>query len=278
MNDTFFYKKILFTYNLLGDFLKNFFKLILLSSFIVFSFYYTNRVALLVKNNNPMVKKIKKVQKKYKVKSVDAIIKKDTIVPGLNGKQVNIDKSSSNMNKLGYFNDLYLVYDAVVPRISLENNKDKIIIKGNENKNSVTIICEDNDILNYFIKNNIVINTNYKLNTRINKKVSYYNSENNEEKFNNVESFLKIKKMNNNICLLNNNYDLCKKYQKYIVMPSIVLNKNNIIDVKNNIQSGDIIFIKGDAKISDIKIMIKAIFNNNLDIVDLNTLIKEDNY
>lgn len=274
----FFIKKILFTYNLLGDFLKNFFKLILLSSFIVFSFYYTNRVALLVKNNNPMVKKIKKVQKKYKVKSVDAIIKKDTIVPGLNGKQVNIDKSSSNMNKLGYFNDLYLVYDAVVPRISLENNKDKIIIKGNENKNSVTIICEDNDILNYFIKNNIVINTNYKLNTRINKKVSYYNSENNEEKFNNVESFLKIKKMNNNICLLNNNYDLCKKYQKYIVMPSIVLNKNNIIDVKNNIQSGDIIFIKGDAKISDIKIMIKAIFNNNLDIVDLNTLIKEDNY
>ena len=61
-------------------------------------------------------------------------------------------------------------------------------------------------------------------------------------------------------------------------MKSIVLNKNNIIDVKNNIQSGDIIFIKVDAKISDIKIMIKAIFNNNLDIVDLNTLIKEDNY
>ncbi len=244
---------------------------------MIFSFYYTHKVALIVKNNNPMIKKINKVKNDYKVESVNAQIKNNTIIPGINGIVVNVNKSFENMNKLGFFSENYLVYDEKKPKINLENNKDKIIIKGNSNKNSVSIISESNAISNYFISNNIKINVYFKINSNIKKGVTYLNNSQNETTFSDIESILNNKKINKNICIINNNYNLCTKNNKYIVMPSKVLNSTNLIDIKKNIESGDIIKIKNNVNISDVKILLKTIYNNNLDIILLDELISERN-
>ena len=256
--------------------MKNICKLTFLGLFILFSFYYTNKVALIVKKSNPMIKQINNIKDKYTIKSVNAKIKDNTIVPGLNGKKVNIDKSFENMNKLGFFNEEYLMFSEIKPKISLNDNIDKIIIKGNDNKNGVSLICDNSDILNFLINSKIKVTTSYKMEEKSNKLLTYINNENTEKRFDDVESILNVKKNNTNICVIdNNNYIICKKYKKYLVMPSKVLNSSNILELKKNIKSGDIIKIKDNAKLSDVKILIKNIYNNNLKIISLDEIINE---
>ena len=48
------------------------------------------------------------------------------------------------MKDLNAFNSYYLIYDTSYPEVTLENNKDKIVERGNQNKNSVAIILEYN--------------------------------------------------------------------------------------------------------------------------------------
>ena len=256
--------------------MKKVIQFIFLGLFILFSFYYTNKVALIVKNNNPMIKKINKVKNSYAVKSVNAIIQNDTIIPGVNGLTVNVDKSFDNMNNLGVFNEEYLVYDEKKPKINLEDNKDKIIVKGNTLKQAVSLIVENKEIFNYLVKNNIKVNTYFEIDTSVKENVTYLNNSNNKKTFSNIESILNRKKINTNICIINDNYNICKENQKYLVLPSKILNNSNILDIKKNIESGDIIRIKKNANLSDVKILIKTIYNNNLDIITIDKLIKEN--
>ena len=179
------------------------------------------------------------------------------------------------MNKLGFFNEEYLIFSEKKPKISLNDNIDKIIIKGNSEKKSVSLICNNQEIINYLINSKIKVTKNYKMEDEINKLLTYVNNGNSEKNFTDIESVLNVKKINTNICVIENNYKLCKKYKKYLVMPSKVLNSSNILDIKKNIKSGDIIKIKDNAKLSDVKILIKTIYNNNLNIISLEELISE---
>ena len=99
---------------------------------MIFSFYYTDKLVLLVQENNPIMKKIEDEKSKLDVSYVNAIIENDRIIPGKNGLEINDKKSFSLMKSFGTFNSYYLVYEQVKPKISLENNKDKIITSGNK--------------------------------------------------------------------------------------------------------------------------------------------------
>ena len=73
-----------------------------------------------------------------------------------------------------------------------------------------------------------------------------------------------------------NNIDLCKKYKYYLIEPTYILN-NNIINIKNKIDRGNIILIKDNTKLEDLLILLKEIKYKDLDIVYLSELISEEN-
>ena len=101
-------------------------------------------------NNSSLVSLINENSKDYNVSPVSALIEDEYIIPGLNGYSVNVLKSYNNMRYLDTFNSYYLEYDKIKPNISLENNKDKIIKKGNSSKKGISLIIKDNqDIISY---------------------------------------------------------------------------------------------------------------------------------
>lgn len=111
---------------------------------------------------------------KYEVKAMEPqIINEKYIIPGLNGRKVDIKASYQQMKKLGYYNDQYYVYQVIYPQ---KIKKDYIVLKGNPIKKSIAIIT-DNKIADYDLTNmteyknypyqlNIILinNTNYYLN------------------------------------------------------------------------------------------------------------------
>ena len=100
-----------------------------------------------IDNQSPLMKVIESVESDYNVKAVNAIIKDNTIIPGLKGKEINRHKSLLKMEEFGSFNETYLVYNMVDPSISLKDNKDKIIIHGNDSKREISLILEKNPLL-----------------------------------------------------------------------------------------------------------------------------------
>ena len=93
-----------------------FFGLVLI---MVFSFYYTEQIATIVLNKNPLMQMIKEEARNYNVSSVNALIDGNYIVPGLKGLEVNLRDSFYNMKESNVFSEYFLVFDEVKPEISL---------------------------------------------------------------------------------------------------------------------------------------------------------------
>ena len=96
--------------------------------------------------------------------------------------------------------------------------------------------------------------------------------------FKSLENNLNLNKENKNICVLNNELkNICLKYHNYLIEPTLELNSTNYLDVKKNLQNGTIILIKSNAKLIDIKMLLKSLSFKNLNIVPLSELISEKN-
>ena len=153
----------------------------------------------------------------------------------------------------------------------MKEDKDKIIKEGNYRKKAVAFIIDDNDSVRTFLKNknikaSILINKNSKLD-------SFFELINND--FNNykeTESLLKNAGYKSNVCLVTkNNYDICKKNKKYLIELSIIL-ENNIIEVKREVTSGSLIYIKSSTYLD---ILINYLQSKGLKIVTVSELISE---
>ena len=120
--------------------MKKAFQIIGLISLTFFSFFVTEKTANVVNNLDDIMVEIKEKESEYKSEPIDAIIKDNTIIPGISGKKVNINKSYKSMKINGYFSDKLFVYDYTKPRVSIADNMDKYIIKGNPNKRMVSLI------------------------------------------------------------------------------------------------------------------------------------------
>lgn len=253
-------------------------KYLLVLLLVVVSFYFTDKVMIYINNKNPIMKEIVTVKDDYTVEYVNAVIEDNTIIPGVNGKEVDVDKSFNKMENYGYFNDLYLIYTATSPKMSLNDNKDKIIIKGNSKKNMVAFIVDHNDeVINYFKDNNIKFTLVGKVGDVFDKENTYINGETDEKLFSNLNSILNRKKINSNICLVgSSNLELCKRKKYYLLQYSINMNEN-IIDNINKVGSGDIIYISQNTSLSNVKKIINEISRIDLKIDYLNILISEKN-
>lgn len=252
-------------------------KYILFSLLVLLSFYTTNKTANLVRNQDPILKEIRNISLEKKEDFVNAVIQDDYIIPGMYGSVVDELKSLSKMKEQDVFNNLYLVSQPIKPDISLSDNLDKIIIKGNSKKQQVSFVIDENSskkIKDYLVKNSIKASL---LITKDNfSKDSYFEQINNDFKnYKELDKTLKKNKINTNICVLDNNNSnlkFCKSKKKYLVKPGMFLDNANIIEIKTKLDSGSIIYIK-DATYLDC--LVEYIKSKDLKIVPLSQLISE---
>lgn len=257
--------------------LKKYGKYILFSLLVLLSFYTTNKTANLVRNQDPILKEIRNISLEKKEDFVNAVIEDDYIIPGMYGSVVDELKSLAKMKEQDVFNNLYLVSQPIKPDISLSDNLDKIIIKGNSKKQQVSFVIDENSskkIKDYLVKNSIKASL---LITKDNfSKDSYFEQINNDFKnYKELDKTLKKNKINTNICVLDNNNSnlkFCKSKKKYLVKPGMFLDNANIIEIKPKLDSGSIIYIK-DATYLDC--LVEYIKSKDLKIVPLSQLISE---
>ena len=258
--------------------LKQFYKYFGIIAIMLFSFYYTERIALFMIKSDPIYETIEDVSSTTNVNYVNAIIKDNTIIPGVNGLEVNAEKSFQKMKSFGASNKYYLIFDQVKPDISLEDNKDKIITEGNASKKSVAIILSNQKVLiDYFQKNQIQASVLITKETL--EKDSKLEQINDDSKYmKETDNLLDSLNQNKNICIVNAyNQDTCQKEKKYLVKPSLNLNRSNIASIKGKIQSGSIILIEETATLEDVKILLNQINYKGLSILTLSELIMENN-
>ena len=249
----------------------------LFSILVLLSFYTTNKTANLVRNQDPILKEIRNISLEKKEDFVNAVIEDDYIIPGMYGSIIDELKSLAKMKEQDVFNNLYLVSQPIKPDISLSDNLDKIIIKGNSKKQQVSFVIDENSskkIKDYLVKNSIKASL---LITKDNfSKDSYFEQINNDFKnYKELDKTLKKNKINTNICVLDNNNSnlkFCKSKKKYLVKPGMFLDNANIIEIKTKLDSGSIIYIK-DATYLDC--LVEYIKSKDLKIVPLSQLISE---
>ncbi len=241
------------------------------------SFYYTEKVALYVKNKNPLMQEIKAVKDELYVNFINSQVIDDLyIIPGINGRELNANLSYSKMQEEQVFNENKLIFDTIKPEISIKDNKDKIIIRGNGKKRHVSLVFEDYSNLTKYMGN-----LKYEIDVLIskeeyNEQYELINNAKVEETYKNIDSFLKKQKKDNNLCMTLNDElpSLCKN--KYIFKPSLIVSHANISTAKKEITSGEIILVKNSLSITELNVLINQIKYQDLKIVPLSTLISEE--
>lgn len=257
--------------------MKKLYKPIGLFAIMLFSFYYTEKIAVIMQNKSPIMQSINEVESSYVVNATNATVDEHYVVPGIMGKMINKTKSYVNMKAFGIFNEYYLIFDDIKPEISLEDNKDKIIKEGNKSKKAVALLLEDgNETIKNYLKEN-KIKADLLIEESTYDSQSYFEQINNDKtKYKNVESLLNKNNQNQNICYIKEiDKEYCKKEQKYLVEETFSLGSNNIVEVKSKLDSGAIILIKKNASLDHLKLLIKEIQFKGLSILPLSELISE---
>ena len=268
-----------------------------LLSLACFSFFMTEKTTKVFENVDNIMIQIKENCSKYSVLSVDAIIDGDTIIPGMYGKVVDIKKSYKKMKKYGVYNDNMYVYKSVKPNISLSDNMDKYIIKGNKSKRSVSLIFIVNDdvfdvidILNkynvkgtFFIddiwfgdNNDLVMDliNNGHIIGNLSHDLDYSDSS-----FGWMDTIIKrLSNQKQGYCYYTNdknNIDYCKNYKNYTIKP-IEINKNPLFEVKSYLDNGVMFAFNINSRvIKELDSIIGFINSKGYDIVNIKDLLSE---
>lgn len=279
--------------------MKKVFTVIGVLSLVCFSFYYTNLATEIIKNNDPIMKKIVKVSESYKKESINAVFSDNTIIPGISGIKVDINNSYESMKKYGKFNEDLIVFEEIMPTVSVQNTFDKYIRRGNVTKTNVSIIIIVDDpsyvenildILNskevkvtFFVGKNI-INESMDLIDIIIKsghRVEYKSDEYNVDEVLKYNDLLKGKTNNNlkfcytdeeNITILSN----CNYKKMHTIFPNIITTNFPYSDVKRNLDSGSILSFKSNQHtLRELKYIINYINQKGFIIVNLDQVISE---
>lgn len=277
--------------------MKTFFKLTGLLVLFFFSFFYTEKVINVITEQDEIMIKIKENEEKNSIPSTNAIINKNTITPGLSGKEINIDKSYKEMKKLGTYNENMLVYTKVLPEVSINNNKNKYIRSGNKNFTEVSLIFKINKntdlqkLLTLLDKNNTKANffISYEyLEKHINeiekeKNIEYYNygknGTYNDEIILIANNIISKKSNPANICLTetntNNTLKICSENEQFTIYPEII--NGTINSIKSKINNGSIIsFEVTNTTLNELPLIINYINSKGYTISLLSELINEE--
>ena len=252
--------------------MKKVFQMIGLISLTCFSFFVTEQTAIVVSDMDEIMIEIKNKKDDYKLDSIDAIIDNNTIIPGVSKREVNVNKSYKVMKTNGYFSDKLFVYDYEKPKISLTDNIDKYIIKGNPSKRMVSLIFrieKDEDIKDIL---NIINNYNVKATFFVNYNWFSNNNDLVEELINNdhivsplMEDYtssdfewmdMVLKKINKqsvgfcyNVNENQSNLEECILKNNYSIKPIEISETTPLVDIKEKLESGTILSLKVNSQI-----------------------------
>jgi len=275
--------------------MKNTLKLFGLIALMCFSFFYTEKVITVISEQDPLKIEINQLADSYKISPNEAIVTNDTIIPGNNGREVNVEKSYKKMRKNNVFNNNMLVYDILYPKYNLSNSLDKYVIRGSINKKEVSIvfiITSDNNlarIVNILddkkVVGNLFIDYIY-LNNNITDMKNYinhnlYSYQDNYTHDSLVISNNVIKRVANNeplYCLSkeknDNNINVCSYSNMNTIIPSI---DGNLSEIKTKLENGSIIlFDTSIGTVNELSYIIDFILGKGYNIVTLDELLDEN--
>lgn len=282
--------------------MKKFFSLLGLITLFIFSFYYTEKTVSVVKEFDEIMIEIKEFANTKKVDSENATIKEDTIIPGKNGLEVDINKSYSKMRKYGKFNESLLYTEEVTPKKTITNNYDKYVISGNPEKRQISFIflVKNNDDVekivdiannnnvkfNFFIDNDWLEKNNETVLNLINEKHSIGNISNNfnydDPDFAWIDTVIKrIGKQKTSYCYLeekdNDALELCSINKNYTIIPNLILKNNIYTEIKEKVEPGNIISLEiNDSVIKELPVVINYLKSKDFTITNLETHLSEE--
>lgn len=280
--------------------MKKFFSYLGIFCLLLVSFFYTEKTVSVVKEYDDVMIQIKEYSLNNKKEPINAYIDGNTIIPGIMGYQVDINKSYHNMKRYGKFDNSLLEYENILPSVTMNNNKDKYIVSGNPDKRLVSLIFivdensdigsilsilnKDNIKANFFINDKWLENNSHKLEDIISYGHVIGNLSSN---FNYLDSsFLwmdtvikKIGKQEKGYCYFieenESELNMCSLYDNYSIKPTII-NEYPYKEVKEKLVSGSILSFKiNNNIIQELPIIISYIKSKGLIISNLNDIIKE---
>ncbi len=257
------------------------------------SFIYTDEVKLVSINSDSLLNEIKEKSSNYKIAPKEPVIYEDTIIPGVNGKKIDINASYKKMRKVGYFDEKLLVYKTINLEHKLNDNLDKYIISGNTDKKEIALIfkTENNvdkiiDVLDknkikggFFITSKYMEKNNETVLTLINNghTIGILNDFN-------TSNFIWMKSIisnyQNNYCYTENKnieiINICKNQNSRTIIPTKIISNYPLINVKNNLKSGAIISFKVNSILNkELENIINYIQSKGYKIVSLEKLLSQ---
>lgn len=280
--------------------MRNILKVVGLFVLMGFSFFYTDKVIEVIREEDNIMIELNNIKDLYEIEAVSANVVSNTIIPGVNGRVVNIDKSYKEMKSVGKFNKNSLVYDSVRPSVSISNNKDKFIIKGNSVKQMVSIvfllddvkyfdmvnkISRDEDVVvNYFVDYEFLIDNTTLIKETSNSEFYSYGDNGKYTPDNLLFSNNLISRISGNEAIYcfssdmdDNVLNLCNNNNLYTITPSIVGGENPYSEISNNLESGSIILLKlNKNSVNNLNVIIDYIKGKGLKIGGLSSLLSEN--
>ena len=265
--------------------MKKLFQGIGMISLICFSFFYTEKAALVVKETDELLLTIRENVDQYQVDAVDALIDGNTIVPGMNGKEVDIEKSYDKMKPYGKFQESLLEYKSIKPKEKMNKNFDKYVIGGNKKKNQVSLIflVDEQDsvdsvlsILDQFdLKGNFFVDglwfedhnddvTELIQSGHVIGNLSYH-EDYQDSSFIWMDTIIKkIAKQRISYCYTEEENDeilqICSMNHDYTILPSYVVQNHPLKEIKENLEAGSIISLSiNDMMIQELPVIIRYI-------------------
>lgn len=275
--------------------LKKIFKISAVLLLVGFSFFYTEKVTLIARNSDPIMRAINKEESNKKVSNVNPVINNDEYIMGINGCEIDVDKSYSKMRSVGEFKEELIVMKET------SNDKDltdKYVIGGNNKEKKVSLIFIvnkdiDSNLTNYIndknLKVNYFIDGKYLEENMITVKFLsensniYYLGENEEYSDENMLYHNNLISMNGSnepkYCFTsdkdNNTLKLCNDYDMVTIKSDII--KDNIYKrIKDKLNNGVIFAIDSD-NTDEIKVSINYILSKGYNIISLEDLLSEKN-
>ena len=239
--------------------------------------------------------KINKEKDNYKIEPTTAIVTKDTITLGLNGCEVDVEKSYKEMKQIGIYKDILLSYKQIQVDNSISKIYDKYIVKANNKLKNIALIFvinNENDLKQVLTIKDVYINIfiDYKLlanNLKELKKDNY-----------SIYPYTQDQKYTKDILvyannLINNNFNnkslycitdtknittlnTCKKQKMHTIYPTIITNNHAYNNIKNNITNGSLILLEANTKtIDEFPQIINFIVSKGYKILSLDQILSE---
>lgn len=270
-------------------------KLLSILLILIVSIYITDSSIKKLREKDPIMKEIKNTKTKYNVDPVNATIENNTIIPGMYGREINYNESYNSMKEYGIYNESLTKLIDKKPKISIEDNYDKYILKGNSNHQSVAVIIKltkETDIdkliniikdtnITFFIDGTLLENNLNDIRKIANYEIEIlsYNNKIDEIFFKTSISYLnQITKKKVKYCYTEEENDkllnMCSKEKIHTIKINEVIKNHLYKEIKNNLENGKIFSIDTN-NYKELKTSIDYIKKRGYEIKYLECLLSE---